>query len=169
MLPADCQIINLGQRSDLGEFCPTLSNNMFPYPSLDTLKRTVCNYYWKVLTLNWSMGIRQAYGTLRTKEAHQFGVPSPDDAYGVFVAKHTQTIPKSQQNGHTKHQSAAIRQGLLVLFAVPGLYRHLSNLGRYFIHSHLKPAAYLFKDVNSVLLAAWLAELGMGDNKADIL
>ncbi|EIW58908.1 uncharacterized protein TRAVEDRAFT_48050 [Trametes versicolor FP-101664 SS1] len=167
--PADHITLKQGRPSRPETYWPTLSNNTFPYPAATASKRTVSVYYWNIPTSNWSMGLRLVDGTMPRKDTFTFGDPSPDDAYGAFLAKHLRTIPKTERAESTKLHGASICQNLVALFSVPGLYRHICELGGYFVHPRRVVAAYPFKDTNITLLAAWLAEFGLGDMDPYIL
>ncbi|OJT09192.1 hypothetical protein TRAPUB_14359 [Trametes pubescens] len=161
--------MRLGRRTDLGESYPAPDNNCFPYPPPTSTPEAVRRYFRNVPTRYWHTLIRRADGSSPSHTAQEYGVPHSDDAYAAFVSKHTQSIPSGRQSEAVRKLPVVLRNGLIALFGLPGLYRHICELGGYFVHPRRSPAPYPFESAGVIHVAAWLAEFGIGDSEGCIL
>lgn len=159
----DNQVLSLGRRADLRGYYPALSTNNFPFPPPDATPRVVCNYFRNVPTKFWSLGLCRADGSTPERTNREFAIPAVDDAYAAFAGKHTQSPPYPRRSQAYQKHATLVRTGMISLFGTPGLYRHICDLGGYFVHPRRAPAPYPYCETDVIHMAAWLAEFGVGD------
>ncbi|KAL1944123.1 hypothetical protein VTO73DRAFT_3308 [Trametes versicolor] len=160
---ADLVAIHCARRPAPPAYYPARDNNSYLYPPPSATPPLVARYYRNVPTRYWHTSIRLADGSTPSHSAQEYGLPNPHDAYGAFISKHTQAPPPGRPSEAVRKLSIVLRNGIVALFALPGLYRHICELGGYFVHPRRPPASYPFENADIIHVAAWLAEFGLGD------
>ncbi|KAI9060895.1 hypothetical protein FKP32DRAFT_1678640 [Trametes sanguinea] len=160
--PAGVRYLMASSSGDLKSVKDVLRGEGLVYPAAGAPMETVREYYRNIPTSKWPKAVRTLDGREPVRGLNVFEEPYLLDAYGALVLKHT--LPSHSRQPKIREHASRIKDVMVQLFSIPGLYLWIVKQGSYDpgMPTNASPYPYDTKNITMVLLAAWLADHGLG-------